>query len=155
MVFIKDYWETYPAHKIYSPFSNLNSDEMWGLYLMFNPSKKNPLSSMDTDERREEILKYKPKLKLREDLKEDYINKILTSRLKKELLFYIDQAEQRRKYIDSISFEDNDKKDKMLIETPKFIKALIELTKAVEDEESAEAQVQGGRKESLSEQKLI
>lgn len=158
MVFQKNYWTEYPNHKVFDDFKNKSSDEMWALFCLYQPSNKNPLVSMDFKERKDEINKLKPKLNLDnlELLKEVYKKKIINSRLKNELIFYEDMMEERRGYLATLSYNDNPElKDKMLVSSDKIIKTMIELRKAVDDEEIQESQVEGGRKESLSELKLI
>lgn len=156
-----DYWKAYPNHKLFSEFSGQKSDTMWILFLMFNPTKDNPLVSMlDIELRKSEIEKNFIKKKVNWEhilsLKEAYKSNILLTRAKKELLFYYDLLEERRKYIESLSYAtDSEAKEKLVKSTRSIWEEFDKIKEMVDKEDAANSHIQGGRKESASEQKLI
>ncbi|MCC6252300.1 MAG: hypothetical protein BWX56_01021 [Euryarchaeota archaeon ADurb.Bin023] len=162
MNIFSDYWATFPNHKIFSSFNKLTSEEMWVLFLLFNPTKANPLLSMlDRKDKEKEIIATlkidKKRINELSKLEDEYSEKILVSRAKKELAFYYKQLEERRKYIESVPYNSGnaEHKDKMIKGTKAIWDEFEKIKLIVEKEESLESQTRGNRVESAAEKKLI
>ncbi len=158
----EDYWKVFPNHKIYKELAKQSSITMWILFLLYNYSKMNPLASMlNTDLKKMEIENSFVKKKVNwidiENLKEVYKEKVLTTRARKELGFYYEQLELRRLFIESLTYDAStyEIKEKLLKGTKSLWDEFAKIEEMVNKEDSMQSQVQGGRVESISEQKLI
>lgn len=163
---VVNFWELNKSFLVSETFNTLYTEDksrakknssltMWSLALLLETSH-NRLANLSEDERKEKIQKI---LNVEinwvdlHSLTDTYI-KYTKSPLEKQLFILQNKIIERNTLLETTPYtlENVDKVDKIIITTDKISEQYNKLKEQVENEQSTEGVVKGGRKESLSEQ---
>lgn len=167
----EDFWNLNQEIKYMSPFNKIYSNDlskdkvyssqvMWAIYLYTDPESR--FHRMSEDEKREEIsLNYLGNKDFNWDdeqikeLVEGYQNKLLT-KLQKSYLRLLKKLEDRDTFISKTPYNEKNAQtlDKMFANSSAIYEQLAEIENQL-NEEKKSGQIKGGRKESLSERKIL
>lgn len=167
----EDFWNLNQEIKYMSPFNKLyNSDLtnnkeyssqiMWAVYLYTDPDSR--FARMSEDEKREEInLNYllNDKFNWDEPIIKELINGYqdrLLTKLQKSYLRLLKKLEDRDNFISTTPYNEKNAQtlDKMFANSSAIYEQLAEIENQL-NEEKKSGQIKGGRKESLSERKIL
>jgi hypothetical protein len=161
-----NYWDVHAADKLVRPFSSLyeedktktkkhSSNLMWCLLLLTDPSKANPLSRMNREERLAELSHtLSPDPTLLVDLEEEFAEYKL-SYIKKRYRFYQKLLEERERYMGTLSYDTHAQQlDTMLVNTKRIWDEFLKIKKELDVEEQS-YYTKGNREESAAEKGLI
>jgi len=167
----EDFWNLNQEIKYMSPFNKLYSNDlslnkkysskiMWAIYLYCDPDSR--FSRMNEEEKRQEIsLNYLEDSNFNwdsEDIRElivGYQDKLLT-KLQKSYNRLLKKLNERDEFISTTKYNEKNAKalDDMFANSSKIYQQLVQIENDL-NEERKSGQIKGGRKESLSERKIL